>query len=525
MRFPPPSSGERPTLTKEGYRIAYPGARFILPPPSNPDSTNPDQALEEVATQLKQWGELAEWTAETSVNQGAVIEDYGDQISDLVENRVVPWAVPTIAPLSQTINRRADPTFQLSDFMVPLMRGRSDAAGHNHQHDTTTEAHRMQAGMNTKGRIYYAWITPSVTRAYDRLDFLVSEVTNPCRMDVAVYVLDPDTKILNLQRLNEDISTPLAESVATVQMDPWVATQGSYICIAWLQHGTGNSRFIFGLDDTPRPLSTDVFPPKISAANQVLSQTRLPQQVDGNNATTMDFTGYWFTPYAELSEAVQIQPRIYSEPWGHGSRAPRPWAALTNPGIWSRSDGSASANSNGVKVSVYDTPLSTDFVRIRTSIARFWPPLTTSAEYALKSATIIIRGTNDLRSGLGLRIHNRDGYSLISWTDTSPGTTWNNRPTIASFPLAPATGQQIEIDYLDGSVVVRIDGVVRLEETVADPLGASGRFVGLQFDRDSRGIFGENRYRSSWLGPWSARDLPQSDGDGGDEDDDDPDTD
>lgn len=509
MRFPPPSSGERPSLTKEGYRVVHPGARFILPPPSTPDSTNPDQVLEEVATQLKQWGELAEWSAETAVNQGAVIEDYGSTLSDLVENRVVPWAVPTVAPLSQTINRRADPTFQLSDFMVPLMRGRSDAAGHNHQHDTTTEAHRMQAGMNTKGRIYYAWVTPSVTRAYDRLDFLVSEITNPCRMDVAVYVLDPDTKILNLQRLNEDITIPLSETVATVQMDPWVATQGSYICIAWLQHGSGNSRYIYGLDDTPRPLTTDVFPPKISATNQILSQTQLPQHIDGNNATVMDFSGYWFTPYAELSEAVQVQPRFYSEPWPNvGREIGRPWVPLTSQGIGS-GGGYTSAYGVGIRVSVYESPLSSDRVRVRTSIH------SDSSGGNVRRSTLVVRGNNDLSTGLGLSALSRTRYELIQWTGLGVNSNeeWDDRTVLVTIPRAPQQGDQIEVDYLEGSVTVRINGEVEVQDlTVGGLNGPEFRFVGIQ---NRRQAFITASW-SPWFGHWTAQDLPPS---GGDDDD------
>ena len=448
-------------------------------------------------------------------NMGTVVQDYGTAIEELGKNRVMPWAVPTVAPLSQSINRRADPTFQLSDLMSPLMRGRSDTENHNHTHITTSEPYQMQRGMNTKGRIYYAFITPAVTRAYTQLNFMVSEVVDPCRMDIAVYVVDPN-RGLTRQVHQADAAATLGfgESVLAVNFPTFVAEQGSYLAIAFLQHGTGNSRYILGLDDTPRPLLGSIFPPKISATNQQAGRTALPAFIDGNNGSLVDFSGYWFTPYAELSEDVGIDYKMFSEAWGSGSVATRPWVGMTSSGIFSATAGWAQAGGDGQRVSIYDTPLSTDYVRVRTSISR----RQTNNNFP---STLIFRGTNDLRSGLGLAAVNRSGngsggyYRLTSWSNTNVTTSWDSgRTALATIDRVPQQGDQIEVDYLNGLVTVRINGEVRIDSmTVGGPAGAAGRFVGLQFQGGSD-LF--NTWRSPYFGPWSVRDLPQSNGGGDD---------
>src|SRR5699024_10677590 len=112
------------------------------------------------------------------------------------------------------------------------------------------------------------------------------------------------------------------------------------------------------------------FPPKISATNQQTGRTSLPATIDGNNGTLVDFAGYWFTPYAELSEDVGIDYKMFTETWGHGAFAPRPWVTLGPRGIYSHADRFAGAwTAFGYHVSMYDTPLATDYVRVRTSIA------------------------------------------------------------------------------------------------------------------------------------------------------------
>ena len=445
-------------------------------------------------------------------NMGTVVQDYGTAIEELGKNRVMPWAVPTVAPLSQSINRRADPTFQLSDLMSPLMRGHSDQEGHNHTHITTSEPYQMQRGMNTKGRIYYAFITPAVTRAYTQLNFMVSEVVDPCRMDIAVYVVDPN-RGLTRQVHQADAAATLGfgESVLIVNFPTFVAEQGSYLAIAFLQHGTGNPRSILGLDDTPRPLLGSIFPPKISATNQQTGRTSLPTFIDGNNGSLVDFAGYWFTPYAELSEDVGIDYKMFTENWPDiEGEIGRPWAALTSPGIGS-GGGYTSAYGVGTRVSIYDTPLSTDYVRVRTSVHTLWDNN--------QSSTIAVRATNDMTAGVGLVVSNDDGYRLVEWSGTNIDPQTGT--IIQSIARPPQEGDRIEIDYLNGLVTVRINGVVEIDNAAAGgPQGAAGRFVGLRLRRArSGGPLVYSYYPSPWLGPWSARDLPQEnddDGDGGD---------
>ena len=443
-------------------------------------------------------------------NMGTVVQDYGTAIEELGKNRVMPWAVPTVAPLSQSINRRADPTFQLSDLMSPLMRGRSDQENHNHTHITTSEPWQMQRGMNTKGRIYYAFITPAVTRAYTQLNFMVSAVTDPCRMDIAVYVVDENRGLTRQVHQTDVLATlGIGESVVTATFPTFVADQGSYLAIGFLQHGAGNSRYILGLDDTPRPLTGAVFPPKISATNQQTGRTALPATIDGNNGTLVDFSGYWFTPYAELSEDVGIDYKMFTESWGHGAVAPRPWVPLAGAGVYSFDNGQVGASGFGTRVSIYDTPLATDYVRIRSSIAREQTGITP------RRSTLIVRSNNDLSTGLGLTMLGDGPYQIITWSNTSPTSSWDSRTVQATLPVSPRLNDAIEIDFLDGDLAVRINGTVRSTLTGLDGYsGSACRFLGIQTERTGNVLVATASPR---FGAWSARDLPQDDGDGGDD--------
>ncbi|GLB62654.1 hypothetical protein NCCP2495_05320 [Dietzia sp. NCCP-2495] len=503
VEFPPPSSGGGAAGVEPAYPSAPERPGFVFPPPRQSSGSVRD-AGRYVGEKLRDATDLAEWSAETSRNQGQVLVDYGSAIEDLGKNRVMPWAVPTVAPLSQSINRRADPTFQLSDLMSPLMRGRSDAAGHNHQHDTTSVPWQMQRGMNTKGRIYYAFITPAVTRAYTQLNFMVSEVTDPCRMDIAVYVVDPNRGLTRQVHQTDAAATlGFGESVFTVNFPTFVADQGSYLAIAFLQHGTGNSRYILGLDDTPRPLLGSIFPPKISATNQQTGRTALPAFIDGNNGNLVDFAGYWFTPYAELSEDVGIDYKMFTEAWGHGSVAPRPWVTIGPGGIYSESMGYAAPRGDGLRVSMYDTPLTTDHVRVRTTI----PHLSSGGT---RRSTLVFRGTNDLRTGLGLSAINDTRYEIIRWANLAVDSDedWDNRTVVATINRAPTVGDRLEVDYLDGQVIVRINDVERYNGTIAGYSGTAYRFLGIQMRR-AQFITSTTSPR---FGPWSACDLPQESG-------------
>ena len=432
---------------------------------------------------------IEDWATRDLHNLGTVVQDYGTAIEDLGKNRVMPWAVPTVAPLSQSINRRADPTFQLTSLLMPAI-----------EYQGTPVAHPMARGGGVKNRVTAAFITPAVTRAYSQLNFLVGVVDNPCRMDIAIYVVD-ENRVLTRQVHKSDVLANLGtgEAVVTSRFDTFVAEQGSYIAIVWLQTGAGNPRDLLGMHDTIRPLSGAVFPPKIAGRGVSTSVTSMPSTINGESGLNFDF---WFAPYAELSEDVGIDYKMFTESWGHGSIAPRPWVTLFG-GIFSSAGGYAAAGSNGNKVSIYDTPLATDYVRVRTNIH------TKNSNY---QSALIIRGTNDLRSGIGLSATNRRSqYELISWSNRDTSSSWDDRTVIATINRAPQSGDTIEVDYLNGLVTVRINGATHLSDVaVGGPSGAAGRFVGIQTARGSD-IF--NTFHSPWFGPWSARDLPQDNGD------------
>ena len=502
FNFPPPRSGGETSEDEEGYRAGSTRPGFLFPPPRRTDGNTPYEVIEEVAGGINDIKDEAAYAANEIHNLGQVVADYGD----ILERKVEPWAVPTVAPLSSTINRRADPTFQLSDFMVPLVRGRSDQEAHNHTHITTSSAYRMQEGASTKGRVYMAFITPAINRAYSELNFMVGAVTNPCYMDIGVYVVDENRQItrqVGPVRVSDSIG--LGEQLATVQFDTWVAVQGSYIAVAWLQHGPGNTRGILGLDDTPRPLTNVVFPRKISAIHRYQGFGSLPTTIDGE--TNVDFD-YWFTPYAELSEAVGVDYKVFNESWAWRGLIGRPWLGLTNPGMYS-DGGHVSASGFGTRVNMYDTPVSTDFVRVRTSVNRVF-------SNNQRRTTIIIRGTNNLRSGVGLSVINGSRYELIQWSNQDPGRNWDTGKTvIRTVNVVPNNGHNLEIDYLDGYVTFRINGIEQFAgQLVGGPEGAAGRFLGLQFERTGDFFVA---FPSPWLGPWSARDLPQDEGGGDDE--------
>ena len=499
VEFPPPASGGGAAGVEPAYPSAPERPGFVFPPPRQSSGSVRD-AGRYVGEKLRETADKADWAANEVNNVGAVVEDYGPQITDLIENRVVPWAVPTIAPLSQTINRRADATFQLSDFMIPPVQNSSGATG-------------LQAGGNTKGRVYITFLTPAITRAYEQLDFMVSEEPDPCRMDIGVYLVNPDTRVLTRQVVQENVTIPVGESVATVRFDrPMVAVQGSYIAVAWLQHGSGNSRFLLGLNDTPRPLTNLVFPRKISAIHTGTGLGALPTTIDGTSQA--DF-GFWFTPYAELSESLGERLQSFTETWPDVGEAPRPWVHLTSPGIRS-SGGYTAAGGVGTRVSVYDTPMATDRVQITSSIYRVFNTNNWRS-------TLIVRATSNLRSGVGLSAVNFDPivggakYELIEWSNVDVGSNWNSRTVVQTINRRPSVGDRLEVDYIDGQVTVRINGQVEVNaRAVNGPAGPSGRFVGIQNHRTSDWLFGG--FPSPWFGPWTARDLPPSGGDDDDED-------
>lgn len=508
FNFPPPRSGGETSEDEEGYRTGSTRPGFLFPPPRRTDGNTPYEVIEEVAGGINDIKDEAAYAANEIHNLGQVVADYGD----ILDRKVEPWAVPTVAPLSSTINRRADPTFQLSDFMVPnLPLAGTTVGASGHFHELTGDIGNpgrvergLAAGAAVTNRIHFAFITPAINRAYEQLNFMVGAVTNPCNMRVAIYVAD-ENRQLNLQvgPILVSDSIGLGESLVTVQFDRFIATQGSYIAIAWLQTGGGNPRALLGLNDTPRPLTNVVFPRKISARGTYTSATSLYSVIDGTSE--IDFN-WWFTPYAELSENVGTDYRVFNEPWSYNGLIGRPWLALTSQGIKS-GEGSARASDIGTRVSMFDTPVSTDYVRVRTRVSAVF----TSNQ---RRSTIIFRGTNNLRSGVGLSVINGSRYELIQWSSQNVSRNWDTGNTvIRTVNIAPSTSHNLEIDYLDGYVTFRINGVEQFaDQLVGGPEGASGRFLGLQFERTSGGLFVV--YSSAWIGPWTARDLPQDESEG-----------
>src|SRR5699024_7423619 len=125
-----------------------------------------------------------------------------------------------------------------------------------------------------------------------------------------------------------------------------------------------------------------------------------------------------------------------------------------------------------------------------------------------RRSTLIIRGTNDMRSGVGLSAIGDSHYELIEWNNKNvySNEEWNDRTIIRRIINPPRAGQAIEVDYLNGDYTGRINGSkVSDSQPVSGTAVAAGRFVGIQSRRQSW-----IKWKSSpWFGPWSARDLHQ----------------
>lgn len=506
--FPPPASGTQGPAVEVDYPRPAPGGGFIFPPPRVTDSGEDLEVAKLIGQQLAQWGDLAEWSAETTRNQGEVIDTYGDALA----TKVGPEAVPTIAPLSQAINRRADPTFQLSDFMVPLMSGSTDAAGHNHVHTVTTSASGLRQAASTKGTIYYAFITPLINRAYEQLNFMVSAVSaTPCRMDVAVSVLDPASKVLTRQVLVVDAAAGLTfnEAVVTVTFPRWVATQGSYVCIQWLQHGTGEARRLLGLDEPPRPLTDMVFPPKISAVNQTPGLTAIPATIDGSSSTAMNFPGIWFIPYAEMSEAISVVLRMFQDPFTSDTNRwiTRPWVGLTDAQVRVQSTGWAGVPTTlfiatGTRAAVYDTPLSTDRVQVSGRALA-----DSSAVGPGAFSFLAVRTTNNMTAGVGV-FYSVDTIQIRTWVTSHADNIHTASTVRASAAFAFGDSREFTAVWEYGVLTV-VDElgtpIISWADTVTLP-EPRYRFLGIGFQR----ITGASSPR---LDHWVARDLPVEDED------------
>lgn len=448
------------------------------------------------------------WLGEERANTGQVISDYGDALKDKVSS----WAVPTVSPLSQTINRRADPTFQLSDLMVPrptiTLSGRTNrAGGDSHDHDlgsfaTATNSWSIPRGADVKGRTYLAFLTPAINRAYEQLNFMVSEVTDPCQMDVAVYVVDDEDRTLVRQVLVEDAASSLGfgEAVVAVTFDQWVATQGSYIAVVWLQHGTGNTRQILGLDDTPRPLSNAIFPRKISAIHPSTGMTSLPTTLSGD--TQVDFESLWFTPYAELSENVGVELRSFQDPFTRNSTGyiTRPWVGLTDQLVSVNNDGWAGVPTSlvinyGARAAIYETPLSTDRVQVSAHVLAGTGDGTAYSFVALRT-------TNNMGIGVGV-FYNAHTIQIRSWDTGSAEQVYDLSTVRASTSWTLGSAREFTVTWEAGEVAVYDESntaILSWTDTITQPVSRY-RFVGMGFQR----LSGTSSPR---LDHWGARDLP-----------------
>ena len=516
FEFPPPASASGDGWEKVDYPTGDGSGGFIFPPPRGGGSGDLAESTWELGEAVGQWRDQVTSTADEVHNIGEVLVDYGDALDDLNVNRVEPWAVPTVAPLSQTINRHADATFQLQGFMgldLPLAGNTRGSDGHFHAlTGDHADAGRVEPGL-ARGWAehsvsYYAFITPAVTRAYSQITFMLDEVVGSSAGSFyyAIYVTD-ENRVLK-EQFRSDLLTGelgLGRSVVTFSFPTFVATQGSYIAVGVEQlESTGPTRPLLGLYEVRRPISvSQYFPPRI-AARRTSTAGLLPPVVDGESELDFEHPDAWFVPYIELSENLGTDYRTFTEGWFYnGPQIGRPWVPLTSQGIGSE-NGYTRPYGSGLRVSMYDTPLSTDYVRIRSSIHR---PGTAGRN---RRSTLIIRGTNDMRSGVGLSAIGDSHYELIEWNkkNVNSNEEWNDRTLIRTISTPPRAGQAIEVDYLDGYVTVRINGTTYIDEQmVSGPAGAAGRFLGIQSRRQSW-ITWES---SPWFGPWSARDLPQDD--------------
>ena len=508
FEFPPPASASGDGWEKVDYPTGDGSGGFIFPPPRGGGSGDLAESTWELGEAVGQWRDQVTSTADEVHNLGVVVADYGDAL----ERKVEPWAVPTVAPLSQSINRRADATFQLQGFMgldLPLAGNTRGESGHYHaltgDHVNAGRVDRSLAeGWTEDARTYVAFITPAINRAYEEINFMVGAVSGtPASLQVSIYVTDED-RMLRRQVGPINVSNIIGSGrqLVTIPFDRWVAGQGSYIGVAVHQSGA-NRRPMLGLYDTPRPLTNVAFPRKITARRATRGAP--PSTLDGTN--DLDFEADWFTPYIELSEAVGIDYRAFTEGWHYVGDIGRPWVALTHRGVFS-DNGRVRAAGFGYRVSMYDTPLSTDHVRIRSSV-------NTTFGNNQRRSTLIVRGTNDMRSGVGLSVINNSRYELIEWSGRAADSNWDNRTAIRTISRVPRNGDQIEVDYLDGYVTVRINGYAYIDsQMVGGPQGSAGRFVGVQTERTGDFFIA---FPSAALGPWSARDLPQDAGDGDDD--------
>lgn len=476
--FPPPVSGSGDSWDEVAYASGERGGSFIFPPAQRVDQDEGYEVARQVAGEINRIRDTAVDAGEQVSNLGVLVQDYGD----ILERKVEPWAVPTISPLSQTINRRADPTFGLDGFLSP------------------TGSPSIQSGWNEKNRLYMAFITPAINRAYEQLNFMVGAVTNPCRMDIAIYVVNPDRQIIRqLRQDNVGLSIGTGQALVTATFPRWVATQGSYIGIAFRQHGSGNARSLLGLPDAPRPLGNIVFPRRLGARSTAASLD-LVQSINGE--TQLNFESDWFVPYAELSENVGVDYRIFDDPFGREGYLIRPWVTLTDQAPHA-AGGTVGVIRNifsgfpaGPRISMYDTPVSTAH---NAAEVRMWD----TSRIDSHTTWFAVRGTNDMCCGVGVFI-TPNSVTLRQWLVSDPHDIRGQSTVLRTVSHSLSQNDTFLAEFHDGELTLYINGVQRATAQVSGFSEPRFGFQGIGFEKTTSGDVYPPR-----IAHWTARDLPQ----------------
>ena len=478
--FPPAASGSGDSWDEVSYASGTRGGEFIFPPAQKVDQDEGYEVARQVAEEINNIRDTAVDAGEQVFNLGVLVEDYGDILSTKVE----PWAVPTISPLSQTINRRADPTFGLDAFLTP------------------TGTSTIQSGWNEKNRLYMAFLTPAINRAYEQLNYMVGSVTNPCRMDIAIYVVNSDNQVIRQLR-QDDVGAAIGtgQSLVTVTFPRWVATQGSYIGIAFRQHGTGNTRSLLGLPDAPRPLGNIVFPRRLGARSTATSLD-LIQTIDGE--TQLNFESDWFVPYAELSENVGVDYRIFDEPFNKEGYLARPWVTLTDQAPYAAGGTVGVIRNlitgflNGPRIAMHDTPVST---ANNATEVRMW----TTSSVSSHTTWFSVRGANDMCCGVGIFI-TPGSTTIRQWLTSDVHSIRTSSTVLATVSHSLSQNDTFRAEFHENEVTLYINGVERATAQVSGFQEPRFGFQAIGFDKTTQGDIYPPR-----MAHWTARDLPQAD--------------
>lgn len=247
-----------------------------------------------------------------------------------------------------------------------------------------------------------------------------------------------------------------------------------------------------------------VFPPKISARSNV-GTGGLDSVIDGGSASRVNFSDYWFTPYAELSEAISIVLRHFRDPFTTDATRyiSRPWVGLTSEQVYVHSDGWAGATSQviyttGARAAIYESPMATDRVRIDATII---PAPSSGAN----SSAIMVRCTNNMRSGVCVQYDNT-GLSIRTFDNVSPDSKIEaaTHPVRASASWSLSSTRTIIVEHIDGVLTVydeQRNALLSWTDTFTQP-EPKWRFTGIYFYRDGAG-------HSPRLDHWIAQDVAE----------------